>query len=501
MYKLFYFLISIVAVGLTADDRPNILLCISDDQSYAHTGANGDPVVKTPAFDRLAKDGLRFEYAFCNAPTCGPSRSALLTGQSIWRLEEAANIWSTLQAKFKTYPALLRDVGYSIGYTGKGWGPGKLDVGGRTENPVGPLFKGTYLKPRFMGINNTDYAGNFETFLNQTPKDKPFCFWLGTKEPHRGYEEGSGIKAGKDPDKVQVPGCFPDTPLVRSDILDYYIEVEYYDSMVERAVKLLEERGLLENTIVIVTSDHGMPFPRAKASLYDLSTRVPLAIHWQQGIKNPGRTVSSFVNLSDLAPTILDAAGVAIPEMMDAKSMLDIFADREIYQREFAVIAFERHSGSRSGGKGYPSRAIRTKDFLHIYNFEPDRLPQGSPNPEHSNRGIPYSEIDSSPTKTLMMEIYKKNQQDPLMMATFAKNQAMELYDMRKDPHQLNNVADNPEYKAVLDKLHKQLVETLKEKKDPRIIGGKVLWDYYPHYAKRKSKNWKVDKMPQELAK
>ena len=265
-----------------------------------------------------------------------------------------------------------------------------------------------------------------------------------------------------------------------------------------RAVKLLEKRGLLENTIVIVTSDHGMPFPRGKASLYDLGTRVPLAIRWPKGIKNPGRTVSSFVNLSDLAPTILEAAGVTIPAMMDSRSMLDIFADKETHQREFAVIAFERHSGSRAGGKGYPSRAIRTKDFLHIYNFESGRLPQGSPNPEHSNRGIPYSEIDCSPTKSLMMKIYKENPQDPLMVATFAKNPAMELYDMRKDPHQLNNVADNPEYKAILEQLHKQLLKDLKEKKDPRIIGGKVLWDYYPHYGKRASKEWKIDKIPEE---
>ena len=106
--------------------RPNILFCISDDQSYAHTGANGDPVVQTPAFDRIAREGLRFTHAFCDAPTCGPSRSAILTGQHIWRLEEAGNIHSTLPAKFATYTELLAKAGYAVGYTGKGWSPGRL---------------------------------------------------------------------------------------------------------------------------------------------------------------------------------------------------------------------------------------------------------------------------------------------------------------------------------------------------------------------------------------
>jgi N-sulfoglucosamine sulfohydrolase len=244
-----------------AQGRPNILFCISDDQSWAHTGANGDPVVKTPAFDRVATEGLRFINSFCDAPTCGPSRSAVLTGQSIWRLEEAANIWSTLQAKFATYPALLRDAGYSIGYTGKGWGPGRLEPGGRSENPAGPNFTGKTLEVPFRSIRATDYAGNFDEFLGQVSDDQPFCFWLGTSEPHRPYHDGAGLTTGKRLSQVEVPDIFPDNDLVRSDILDYLVEIEHFDSMVEIAIALLEKSGLIENTIVVVTSDHGMPFP------------------------------------------------------------------------------------------------------------------------------------------------------------------------------------------------------------------------------------------------
>jgi len=141
---------------LMAESRPNILFCISDDQSYAHTGANGDPVVKTPAFDRVAREGLRFTHAFCDAPTCGPSRSAILIGQHIWRLEEAGNIHSTLPAKFATYTELLAEAGYSVGYTGKGWSPGRLEPGGRKANPAGEPFNRRSLKPPFRGIRPID---------------------------------------------------------------------------------------------------------------------------------------------------------------------------------------------------------------------------------------------------------------------------------------------------------------------------------------------------------
>ena len=207
-----------------AQGRPNILFCISDDQSWAHTGANGDPVIKTPAFDKVAREGLRFLNSYCDAPTCGPSRSAILTGQEIWRLEEAGNIHSTLPAKFSTYTEELQKVGYKTGFTGKGWSPGRLEAGGRTENPAGKAYTERTLDPPFKAMRNTDYAGNFEDFLNELANGESFCFWLGTSEPHRAFEEGAGIKTGKDPSKVIVPAIFPDNAIVRSDILDYLVE-------------------------------------------------------------------------------------------------------------------------------------------------------------------------------------------------------------------------------------------------------------------------------------
>ena len=190
---LFFILQNQVLFG----ERPNILFFITDDQSFAHTGANGDPIVKTPSFDRIAREGVRFTQSYCDAPSCGPSRSAILTGQHIWRLEEAGNIHSTLPAKFKTYTELLKKSGYIVGYTGKGWGPGKIEAGGRNENPAGPLYEGRTQKSKFNGIKNINYAGNFSDFMDRVSEGSPFCFWLGTSEPHRAYEKGSGLKTEK----------------------------------------------------------------------------------------------------------------------------------------------------------------------------------------------------------------------------------------------------------------------------------------------------------------
>ena len=481
---------------LASAKQPNILFCISDDQSYAHTGANGDPVIKTPAFDRVAREGIRFTHAFCDAPTCGPSRSAILTGQHIWRLEEAGNIHSTLPKKFITYTEVLAEAGYAVGFTGKGWSPGRLPAGGRDSNPAGKEFQKRRLKPPFRAMRNTDYAANFDDFLGEVKKGQPFCFWLGTSEPHRGYELGAGKRTGKDPAKVIVPKIFPDHPVVRSDILDYYVEIEHFDKMIARALKSLDKAGQLDNTIVVVTSDHGMPFPRAKASLHDQGSRVPLAIRWPKGIKNPGRVFPGPVNLSDLAPTFLEAAGLKVPGMMTANSLLDVIGNEPETARPAAFIAMERHDGCRKGGKGYPCRAIRTKDYMYILNHKPDRWPAGNPDREFCARYIPFGEVDSSPTKTLVMDNKDKHGFKRFYDLAFAKRPAEELYDLKNDPGQINNLAGQPEYAKVQKKLSAQLQQRLKQTKDPRALGLDAPWDYYPYYGAMRNKNWKVDPKP-----
>jgi arylsulfatase A-like enzyme len=197
---------------------------------------------------------------------------------------------------------LLEQAGYKIGRYRKSWGPG--DISNWPKHPAGE--------------NYTEKG--FEAFLADWDRENPFCFWLGTSDPHRPYDEGIGIKSGIDPEKIELFECFPDHETVRSDVADYYFEVQRFDSLVANAIRLLEEAGELENTIIVMTGDHGMPFPRCKSNNYDSGARVPLAIRWGAGIKSPGRILEDFVSTTDIAPTFLEMAGVEIPEVMTGKA-------------------------------------------------------------------------------------------------------------------------------------------------------------------------------------
>lgn len=470
--------------AMAAKKRPNILFCISDDQSWLHAGAMGDPVLKTPAFDRVAREGVLFTHAFCDAPSCGPSRSAILTGQHIWRLEEAANIHSRLPEKFPTYTGLLEEEGYVTGSYSKAWSPGQIKtaegwvhIRQTKQNPAGDRFK------------------SFAEFYESKPDGKPFCFWLGSSDAHRPYKKGTGAQSGMDASKAVVPPHLPDDPIVRNDVLDYYFEVERWDGVVGDALSILEEAGELDNTLVVITSDNGMPFPRAKATLYDYGTRMPLAIRWPGAIKQPGRTSDAFVHLSDMAPTFLEAAGLTPPRQMTARSLMDVFTQTETPSRDAAYTAMERHDGCRKGGKGYPCRAIRTHDFLYIRNYEPDRWPAGDPDAKNCARAIPFGEVDSAPSKTLLME--KREVYGKYYDLAFGMRPGEELYDTRSDPGQMTNVAADPKYAAIRKELSDRLQQYTAETEDPRALGEETIWDYLPYYGAMKNKNWTVDKKPE----
>jgi uncharacterized sulfatase len=268
------------AAATAGGPRPNVLVAIADDQSFAHTSAAGFKAVRTPAFDRVAREGVLFRNGFAGSPGCSPSRAALLTGRHTWQIEEAGTHLCSFPKKYAVYPDLLEADGYAVGYTGKGWGPGNWKISGRTRNPAGPAFNQRKLTPPTSGISKVDYAGNFGEFLATRQKGQPFCFWYGATEPHLDYEKGSGLKAGKRLEDGVVPPFLPDTPEVRGEILDYCLEIEWFDTQLGKMLAMLEAAGELDNTLVIVTADNGMPFPRAKATCYEYGIHEPLAIRW-----------------------------------------------------------------------------------------------------------------------------------------------------------------------------------------------------------------------------
>jgi arylsulfatase A-like enzyme len=478
MNRVIYMLVLSLVLGLVGCNqkeevkRPNILFCIADDWGWPHAGAYGDPVVKTPTFDRLATEGVLFENAYVSSPSCTASRSAILTGQQFWRLDESANLWSTLDTNHPVYPLLLEKKGYHIGFWRKSWGPGELEVGGYdTIHPAGK-----------------EYSDGFETFLKEKPADSPFCFWLGASDPHRPYEKGSGVTSGIDTSKVELPGFFPDAPEIKSDLADYYYEVQRFDSDVAAAINLLDRMGELDNTIIVVTGDHGMPFPRCKSNLYDLGVRVPLAVRWGDKIEHVNRRVKNFVSLTDLAPTFLALAGVEIPQEMTGKSLESILmsdaTDSENPEDDHIVFGRERHVPGQliPSMDGYPSRGIRTADYLYIKNFHPERWPAGVPD-KSTHPFNTYGDCDDGPTK----EYFLMYQDDPDFETyfnwSFAKRPAEELYLTSDDPDQLNNLASDPAYESVRRELSARLMEYLRDTGDPRGTGENVKFDNYPYRA------------------
>lgn len=252
-----------------------------------------------------------------------------------------------------------------------------------------------------------------------------------------------------------------------------------------RMLKTLEQSGELDNTIVVVTSDNGMPFPRAKATAYNYGVHMPLAIRWPNGINKPGRMIKDFVNHIDFAPTFLEAAGLKAPSGMTGRSLMNLFKSGKsglvVPARTMTVTGLERHVWTRPDGRTYPRRVIHTRDFVYIRNYEPDRWPMGGPDFVASHQGT-YGDIDAGPTKSYMMAHKDDERVKELFDKSFAKLPAEELYAIDKDPAQMNDLADNPKFKKVKEKLKRQLEDYQKKTNDPRIH-GKSPWDDYPFYS------------------
>lgn len=464
-----------------AQHRPNILFAIADDMGR-HGGAYGTPWVRTPNLDRVAAQGILFLNAYTPSAKCAPSRSVIMTGRNPWQLKEAANHQPYYPKEFKSWMEVLDENGYFVGYTGKAWGPGELPA--ERANISGRNFDRHQTKPPAKGINGIDYAENFKTFMKERPKDQPFVFWYGCKEPHRGYEFQSGVNKGgyKLDDVDHVPAYWPDIDEVRHDMLDYALEVNYFDAHLGRILDHLEALGELDNTLVVVTSDNGPPFPRMKGHPFDQATHLPLVVMGPADlIKAPGRKSASMVTFADYAPTFLDVAGVdgeangMAP--IEGRSLRDVFEggdiDGVIEAREAAYLGRERNDvlarlGSPSG-LGYPVRAIRKGDFMYLHNFEADRWPCGDP-------VLGLTDTDGSPTKSA---ITGAGAEAATYQFCFGKRYADELYHVGNDPDCVVNLAEEPDYKGLAATLKAELFAELKRQKDPRMFGQGDVFDQY----------------------
>jgi N-sulfoglucosamine sulfohydrolase len=490
--------------GSNDSKRPNILIAMADDISYPHMGAYGTTWVKTPGFDRVAQQGILFSNAYTPNAKSSPSRACFLTGRYSWQLDEACNHVPYFPSKFKTFIEALGQNGYYTGYTAKGWAPGvAVDSTGNPRLMTGTAFNSKTLDPSASGISNIDYAGNFSDFLDARKDNQPFCFWYGSHEPHRKYEYGSGVRKGgkKLTDITDIPSIWPDNPMVRNDLLDYSYEIEHFDNQLVKMLEILEKKGELDNTIVIVTADNGMPFPRAKGQVYEMSNHVPLAIMWGKGIRNQGRKILDFISFIDFAPTLLELAGISQDKSgmqnIEGESFTDIFSSgKKGYlskKRNHVITGRERNDVGRPDDEGYPVRGIIMDGFLFLSNYNPERWPSG--NPETG-----YLDCDGSPVKSLILSMRRTGISAAYWKLSFGKRADEELYDLGKDPECANNLAANAGYNPMKRRLHDQLYLELLDQDDPRAYGKGDQFDKYP-YADETVRNFYSRFMKGELTK
>lgn len=474
MIKLSLFLATLAALchplATWGKEGPNVLFIIADDASRHFGEAYGCDWVKTPNIDRLAKSGLVFDNAYTPTSKCAPSRAAILTGRNPWQLEEAANHQPYFPAKFTAFSEVLVKAGVPVGCEGKTWGPGDARHADGSPRDFG--FHGSGKK----GVTRAGAA--LTEFLKSRTPGRPFFYWFGSANPHRPYKLDAGLAAGKKPtDLDRVPAYWPDHETVRRDMLDYATEVETYDAEVGSLITALEASGEAKNTLVIVTSDHGMPFPRVKGHTYDDAHHIPFIASWPEGIVNPGRRVADLISFIDLAPTFLELFGLdATAQGMAAitgRSFTDLLRGEAKGARDFVLIGRERNDVlTRPGspaGLGYPVRAIREGSLLYIHQFAPDRWPCGDP-------GTGFKDTDASPTKALL-EGYAES--DPFWQHAFGKRPQEQLFDIAQDPDCVKSLAADPAYAGKVTALRERLMTELKRQNDPRVLGQGDVFDQY----------------------
>ncbi len=487
IFIVVYQLVSCKTKTTINKEKPNILLVVADDATVRHMGAYGSKFIKTPAFDRVAKNGVLFNKAYTPNAKCAPSRASVLTGRNSWQLEQGGNHMPYFPSKFKTFPEVLNKNGYHVGYTGKGWLPGvAFNDDGSKRDLLVKNYSNLKLNAPTTEISNNDYAANFNFFLNENKSDKPFFFWFGSWEPHRQYEYESGLKSGKKLSEIdEVFKFWPDNDEVRKDILDYALELEYFDSQLGKLIKQLEDHNKLNNTIIIITSDNGMPFPRIKGQEYELSNHLPLAIMWPKGIKHADRKIDDYVNFIDLAPTVLEFAGISHEKSgmaaIEGKSLAAILTGNKSgiveKTRDHILIGKERHDIGRPNNEGYPIRGIFKDDYLYLKNFKTKRWPAGNPETGYLN-------CDGGPTKTAILDSYGTDDHQYWQMS-FGKRASEELYNIKTDPLCMNNLIDSEEMKMVKEVLYNQMKAELTAQNDPRILGNGNVFDNYKIWPKQ----------------
>ena len=483
----------VATVVLCSGDRlaaagPNFVIMIADDMSWDDCGAYGHPSIRTPNIDRLAQEGMRFDRAFLTISSCSPSRASIITGRYPHRTNAEELHWP-LPGDQTTFTELLRAAGYWCGAAGK-WHLGD-EVKDRFDLILAADTSGFQLPTgragetgKFVETTAGDArsgCAEWVPLLQKRPRDKPFCLWLAALDPHRPYdtelvEQSEDNYSAND---VRLPPYHPDHEDVRKDYLDYYAEITRLDRFVGKVMVELEQQGVAEETFVLFFSDNGRPFPRDKTTIYDSGIRTPFIVRYPPLVRKP-QVCPTLVSSIDIAPTVLELAGVPIPKSVDGRSFVPQLGNPAVDTRRYVFAEknwhdFEDHA-----------RAVRDVRFKYIRNYYDD-LPN-----------TPPADAVRSPTYVHMNRLRVEGKLDAAYNVCFDSPRAKEeLFDTWADPHEVKNLATDPEYSKQLDRLRGALKDWESETGDAapelrtadefdRVTGKPTAARRRPRWSKKK---------------
>ena len=437
-----------------AADPPNVILFIADDVSWNDYGCYGNTAARTPNIDALAAQGMRFDRAFLTASSCSPSRSSIITGRYPHNNGKAAELHKPISGHIPWFPELLRKAGYYTALSGKHHMTSTAPKKGADARPVAfDHVDGGRSK------ENSGGHANWVSVVENRPLGKPFFFWFAAYDAHRGWDadrqwDVDSYGAMHKPEDVVVPPFLSDDSETRQDLASYYNEVTRFDYYIGAVVSELKKQNALDNTLLFVMADNGRPFPRAKTRLHDSGMKTALVAHWPRGIKKTGST-DSLVSAIDLAPTVLSVAGCKVPPTIQGLSMVPLLQNSTEVIRNYAFSEHNWHDYEAHG------RSVRHGDYLLLRNYRPYLPWQG---PADSVRSASHQKL------LALRETGGLNaaQQDVFL----APRPTVELYNFHTDPHQLNNLAGNPELAATQKKLNVVLDRWMDETADsvPAVI-------------------------------
>ncbi len=431
------------------DARPNIVVFVADDAGMDF-GCYGNPNIQTTSIDKMAKNGLLCSKAFLTSPQCSPSRTSMLAGKFAHTIGTEDLHVGIENDSVKTLPAYLGEAGYFTGFMLKGhFGKGAAQQFNWTDNGFFP----DYVEGRW----NDKALDNFKGFLDAAG-EKPFFLWMAFVDPHRPYrDKANAAPEVNKPGQVLVPPYLVDTPETRQDLADYYDEITRMDTHIGLMAAELEKRGLDGNTLTVFLSDNGMPFPRAKGSLYDSGIKTPLVFVWP-GKTRPGTQYDGLLSTVDLTATLLDAAGLNTPTDWYGKSFLGLLNGSASYTPRPYVFAERNWHGADEY-----MRCVSDGRFKLIYNAY-WHLPFGTPN-----------EILKSPSWQAVIHAKKTGGLGQNHWQHYlTPRPALEFYDTANDPYELNNLGTDPAYFHLMEDMSKVMEAWQKETAD-----------HYPHQRQR----------------